>query len=163
MSETTLDVAAVQRRTVWVLSGGQVLGGLAFGATLPAQLADGVRALTVSAADRAEADIAARDIMLDADGLAFSLRIDGAWHPVRSPLLGRFNVDNLLVAAGVLLALGQGAADIARVLGTLQPIPSVEPQASKAAQVAAASPSWRAWAAASPSSSSSMAKASFAP
>jgi len=61
--------------------------------------------------------------VLDADGLAFSLRIDGAWHPVRSPLLGRFNVDNLLVAAGVLMALGHGAADIARVLGTLQPIP----------------------------------------
>lgn len=28
------EVARVQRRTVWVLSGGQVLGGLAFGATL---------------------------------------------------------------------------------------------------------------------------------
>ncbi|MGC5222631.1 MFS transporter [Micromonospora sp. DT81.3] len=34
MTDTTLDVAAVQRRTVWVLSGGQVLGGLAFGATV---------------------------------------------------------------------------------------------------------------------------------
>ncbi|HWI29913.1 MAG TPA: MFS transporter [Microbacterium sp.] len=34
MTESIPDVAAVQRRTVWVLSLGQVLGGLAFGATV---------------------------------------------------------------------------------------------------------------------------------
>ena len=95
----------------------------AFGATLPARLASTVRAVRLSAAGHADADIAARDVVLDADGLAFSLRIDGGWHPVRSPLLGRFNVDNLLVVAGVLLALGQAAATIVRVLETLQPIP----------------------------------------
>lgn len=94
----------------------------AFGATLPARLAADVRAVTVSATDRADADIAARDIVLDANGLAFSLRIDGAWHAVRSPLLGRFNVDNLLAVAGVLQALGHTPAAIVRVLGTLQPI-----------------------------------------
>ena len=95
----------------------------AFGATLPARLASTVRAVRLSAAGHADADIAARDVVLDADGLAFCLRIDGAWHPVRSPLLGRFNVDNLLVVAGVLLALGQAAVTIVRVLETLQPIP----------------------------------------
>ena len=95
----------------------------AFGATLPARLASTVRAVRLSAAGHADADIAARDVVLDADGLAFSLRIDRGWHPVRSPLLGRFNVDNLLVVAGVLLALGQAAATIVRVLETLQPIP----------------------------------------
>ena len=95
----------------------------AFGATLPARLASTVRAVRLSAAGHADADIAARDVVLDADGLAFSLRIDGGWHPVRSPLLGRFNVDNLLVVAGVLLALGQAAVTIVRVLETLQPIP----------------------------------------
>lgn len=95
----------------------------AFGATLPARLASTVRAVRLSAAGHADADIAARDVVLDADGLAFSLRIHGGWHPVRSPLLGRFNVDNLLVVAGVLLALGQAAATIVRVLETLQPIP----------------------------------------
>lgn len=95
----------------------------AFGATLPARLASTVRAVRLSAAGHADADIAARDVVLDANGLAFSLRIDRGWHPVRSPLLGRFNVDNLLVVAGVLLALGQAAATIVRVLETLQPIP----------------------------------------
>ena len=34
LAPTALEVARVQRRTVWVLSLGQVLGGLAFGATL---------------------------------------------------------------------------------------------------------------------------------
>lgn len=34
IAPTAHEVARVQRRTVWVLSGGQVLGGLAFGATL---------------------------------------------------------------------------------------------------------------------------------
>lgn len=34
MTRTALEVAQVQRRTVWVLSLGQVLGGIAFGATL---------------------------------------------------------------------------------------------------------------------------------
>lgn len=95
----------------------------AFGATLPARLASTVRAVRLSAAGHADADIAARDVVLDADGLAFSLRIDGGWYPVRSPLLGRFNVDNLLVVAGVLLALGQATVTIVRVLETLQPIP----------------------------------------
>lgn len=34
LAPTADEIARVQRRTVWVLSGGQVLGGLAFGATL---------------------------------------------------------------------------------------------------------------------------------
>ncbi|MCD9027056.1 UDP-N-acetylmuramoyl-L-alanyl-D-glutamate--2,6-diaminopimelate ligase [Luteimonas sp. BDR2-5] len=95
----------------------------AFGATLPAQLATGVRAITVSASGRDAADVAAHDIVLGDHGLAFTLRIHGQSLPVRSPLLGRFNVDNLLVAAGVLDALEHDAATIARVLATLQPIP----------------------------------------
>lgn len=95
----------------------------AFGASLPSRLSAEVRAVTVSGTDRADADIAARDIVLDADGLAFSLRIDRTWHALRSPLLGRFNVDNLLAVAGVLQALGHAPAEIVRVLGMLQPIP----------------------------------------
>ncbi|NYZ62848.1 UDP-N-acetylmuramoyl-L-alanyl-D-glutamate--2,6-diaminopimelate ligase [Luteimonas deserti] len=95
----------------------------AFGAALPARLAGDVRALTVSAAGRADADLAARAIVLDADGLAFELRLDGVWHPLRSPLLGRFNVDNLLTVAGVLTALGRPAATVLATLAALQPIP----------------------------------------
>jgi UDP-N-acetylmuramoyl-L-alanyl-D-glutamate--2,6-diaminopimelate ligase len=43
-------------------------------------------------------------------------------HPVRSPLLGRFNVDNLLAVAGVLHATDVAPARIAQVLAQLQPI-----------------------------------------
>ena len=42
---------------------------------------------------------------------------------VRSPLLGRFNIDNLVAVAGVLHALGHDADAIAGVLPRLQPIP----------------------------------------
>jgi UDP-N-acetylmuramoyl-L-alanyl-D-glutamate--2,6-diaminopimelate ligase len=41
---------------------------------------------------------------------------------VRSPLLGRFNVDNLLAVAGTLYALGDAPARIATTLSQLQPI-----------------------------------------
>ena len=39
-----------------------------------------------------------------------------------SPLLGRFNVDNLMAVAGVLFALGDGPATIAATLSQLQPV-----------------------------------------
>ena len=42
---------------------------------------------------------------------------------VRSPLLGRFNVDNLLAVAGVLHALGETPDAIAAALPQLQAIP----------------------------------------
>ncbi|ATD66920.1 UDP-N-acetylmuramoyl-L-alanyl-D-glutamate--2,6-diaminopimelate ligase [Luteimonas chenhongjianii] len=94
----------------------------AFGRTLPAQLADDVRAITISAVGNADADLSAHEVTFDASGIAFSMRIDGQFLPVRSSLLGRFNVDNLLAVAGVLLALGHAPAEIVRVLGALEPI-----------------------------------------
>ncbi|TDK30033.1 UDP-N-acetylmuramoyl-L-alanyl-D-glutamate--2,6-diaminopimelate ligase [Luteimonas terrae] len=94
----------------------------AFGATLPATLAAGVRPITVSAAGDDAADVAAHDVALDDRGIRFVLRIGGEALPVHSPLLGRFNVDNLLVVAGVLWALGHAPAEIVRVLDGLSPI-----------------------------------------
>jgi len=41
---------------------------------------------------------------------------------VQSPLLGRFNVDNLLAVAGSLLALGWSLEKIAEVLPKLSPV-----------------------------------------
>ncbi len=95
----------------------------AFGAALPARIAPGIQVLRTSAAGGGDADIAARDIVLDDAGIAFSLRLCGSWHAVACPLLGRFNVDNLLAVAGALQALGHAPADIARVLSRLEPIP----------------------------------------
>ncbi|WP_337054227.1 UDP-N-acetylmuramoyl-L-alanyl-D-glutamate--2,6-diaminopimelate ligase [Pseudoxanthomonas sp. USHLN014] len=94
----------------------------AFGATLPGKLADGVQLVGVSALGAAQAAVQARDVVLDASGIGFSLALGDAVHPVRSPLLGRFNVDNLLAVAGVLHATGIAPARIAQVLGQLRPI-----------------------------------------
>lgn len=81
-----------------------------------------VRAVGVSSRGAEAAILRADDIVLDLAGLSFSLYIDGATHAVRSPLLGRFNVDNLLAVAGALHALGETPADIAAVLSVLQPV-----------------------------------------
>ncbi|RZZ83055.1 UDP-N-acetylmuramoyl-L-alanyl-D-glutamate--2,6-diaminopimelate ligase [Pseudoxanthomonas winnipegensis] len=94
----------------------------AFGATLPGKLADGVQLVGVSALGAAQAAVQARDVVLDASGIGFSLALGDAVHPVRSPLLGRFNVDNLLAVAGVLHATGIAPPRIAQVLGQLRPI-----------------------------------------
>lgn len=86
---------------------------------LPAEL----RAIGTSARGDASAQVRAESVALDADGVAFDLVLDGRTRRVHSPLLGRFNIDNLLVVAAVLHALGHDAARIAGVLGQLQPIP----------------------------------------
>lgn len=87
-------------------------------AALPAQ----VRTLCVSSRGHADAHLRADDVRPGAHGLAFDLVADGARHPVRSPLLGRFNVDNLLAVAGALYALGGDLGGIADTLSRLQPV-----------------------------------------
>jgi UDP-N-acetylmuramoyl-L-alanyl-D-glutamate--2,6-diaminopimelate ligase len=44
-------------------------------------------------------------------------------HAVRTSLIGGFNVENLLVVAGCLRALGVPLAEVARALATLTPVP----------------------------------------
>lgn len=94
-----------------------------FGRELFARLPAALRRIGTSARDDAQASVAAGGIVLDAAGIAFDLRVGDEVHPVRSSLLGRFNVENLLAVAGVLHAQDVAAGDIARVLGRLQPIP----------------------------------------
>ncbi len=94
----------------------------AFGRELLASIHAPIRPIGVSSRGAETASLRADDIVLDLAGLSFSLRIDGETHAVRSPLLGRFNVDNLLAVAGALHALGETAADIAAVLPMLQPV-----------------------------------------
>ncbi|MBB1473756.1 UDP-N-acetylmuramoyl-L-alanyl-D-glutamate--2,6-diaminopimelate ligase [Luteimonas sp. MC1782] len=92
--------------------------GRALFATLPASL----QRVGTSARAADGATVSAAHTVLDAAGIGFTLTIDGHAAKVRSPLLGRFNVDNLLAVAGVLHAQQVGIADIARVLAQLQPI-----------------------------------------
>ena len=93
-----------------------------YGRALHARLPQGLRVVGTSARDPGDAEVQARNVVLDADGIGFELRIDGQAHPVRTPLLGRFNVDNMLAVAGVLHALGDAPADIASVLSRLAPV-----------------------------------------
>lgn len=103
-----------------------------FGARLALEIAPPV--LTVSSRDAA-ADVRAESIRCDLEGTSFDLvRSSHPPLPVRSPLLGRFNVDNLLAAAAAGLALGltpedvaAGCAAVARVPGRLEPVEAGQP------------------------------------
>jgi len=93
----------------------------AFGRELLAALPPETRGIGVSSRG-AQAEVRAENICLDAAGIAFDLLLDDARFAVRSPLLGRFNVDNLLAVAGALHALGDASQAIAATLGELQPV-----------------------------------------
>ena len=92
-----------------------------FGRALLAALPACVRGIGISSRG-AQAEVRAEDIVLEHGGIAFDLMVGDVRHPLRSPLLGRFNVDNLLAVAGVLHALGETAESIVSVLGGLQPV-----------------------------------------
>ena len=93
-----------------------------YGRALSAMLPTALRSIGVSSRGHAEATLRAEALKLDGSGIAFDLTAGDGRHPVRSPLLGRFNVDNLLAVAGALLAAGELPAQIARTLSQLQPI-----------------------------------------
>jgi len=93
----------------------------AFGRQLRARLPGEVRGVGLSSRG-ADADVRAENIRLDAAGIGFDLVLAGERFPLQSPLLGRFNVDNLLAVAGVLHALDEAPRDIAATLERLQPI-----------------------------------------
>ena len=94
----------------------------AYGRRLAASLPGSLQVIATSARGSADAQVRAAGVALDADGIAFDLHLDGQVQRVQSPLLGRFNIDNLLAVAGVLHALGHDAGRIVQVLGQLMPI-----------------------------------------
>jgi UDP-N-acetylmuramoyl-L-alanyl-D-glutamate--2,6-diaminopimelate ligase len=93
---------------------------------VPRLLDRGVRAIGFTArsaaADRRLAHVlAAEDIRPTGDGLAFVARLDGAGVAVEVPLVGHYNVSNLLGVAGVALACGVNFAAAAAALPHLAP------------------------------------------
>jgi UDP-N-acetylmuramoyl-L-alanyl-D-glutamate--2,6-diaminopimelate ligase len=94
-----------------------------YGRRLFAALPASLQRIGTSARGADDAGVRARNVTMDASGIAFDLHVGDEVRNVRSPLLGRFNVDNLLAVAGVLQALGEKPGDIADVLEKLQPIP----------------------------------------
>ncbi|WP_374604315.1 UDP-N-acetylmuramoyl-L-alanyl-D-glutamate--2,6-diaminopimelate ligase [Arenimonas sp.] len=93
-----------------------------FGVRLAARVAPGVRVIGTSARGAGAASLRAGDVALSPEGLHFVLAEAGEAHPVVSPLLGRFNVENLLAVAGTLRALGWPLAEVAAMLPRLSPV-----------------------------------------
>jgi UDP-N-acetylmuramoyl-L-alanyl-D-glutamate--2,6-diaminopimelate ligase len=93
-----------------------------YGRELHAVLPTGVRVVGLSSRGAAHATLQAQALRFDSRGIGFDLVAGDERHAVQSPLLGRFNVDNLLAVAGALFALGEAPAQIATTLSQLQPI-----------------------------------------
>jgi UDP-N-acetylmuramoyl-L-alanyl-D-glutamate--2,6-diaminopimelate ligase len=94
----------------------------AFGRELFDAVSGKVRAVGFSSRGAAGASVRAEDVQLDGSGIRFLLDAGGQAHLVRSPLLGRFNVDNLLGVAATLYALGMAPALVADTLSQLAPV-----------------------------------------
>ncbi|MEO6263370.1 MAG: UDP-N-acetylmuramoyl-L-alanyl-D-glutamate--2,6-diaminopimelate ligase [Luteimonas sp.] len=93
----------------------------AFGRALRAGLPATTHTIGLSSRG-AQGEVRAENVTLDASGIAFDLVLGDERHSLYSPLLGRFNVDNLLAVAGALYALGDAPAAIAATLAQLQPV-----------------------------------------
>jgi UDP-N-acetylmuramoyl-L-alanyl-D-glutamate--2,6-diaminopimelate ligase len=91
----------------------------AFGQTLLNELDSSVRAVTWG---RSGGDVHARQVTAAPDGLHFELVVSDVPTAVHAPLIGAFNIDNLLAAAGALAALGYAPAEIGRRIGRVQPV-----------------------------------------
>lgn len=90
-----------------------------FGQTLLRDIDPSVQAITWG---RGRGDVHARDVVAEPDGLRFQLVMADAVVPVGVPLIGMFNIDNLLAACGALLALGHGPEAVARRIGQVRPV-----------------------------------------
>ncbi|QWT20223.1 UDP-N-acetylmuramoyl-L-alanyl-D-glutamate--2,6-diaminopimelate ligase [Bacillus sp. NP157] len=96
-----------------------------FGLKLAKGLAEGVQKLRTSMAHDAtdkDAEVRADIIVTSARGLSFNLNTPWGMRTVRSALLGRFNVANLLAVAAVLGALGEPFERIHAALEALEPV-----------------------------------------
>ncbi len=71
----------------------------------------------------ADADLRARDVTPGPGGTRFTLELAGRRAPVSLPLVGRFNVENALGAAGAALAAGVALEVVAEGLSTAPQVP----------------------------------------
>ncbi len=93
----------------------------AYGRDLAARLPASMRALRVGI-DAGDADVRARKLRSHGDGFDFELVTPWGEAPVHTPLLGRFNVANLLAVAACLGAAEVPFGRLCRVLAELEPI-----------------------------------------
>ncbi|PZQ16364.1 MAG: UDP-N-acetylmuramoyl-L-alanyl-D-glutamate--2,6-diaminopimelate ligase [Rhodanobacter denitrificans] len=94
----------------------------AFGAALAAQLPESLPRVTYGL-DDPRADVRADAIAASVEGLAFDLHTPWGAGPVRTRLLGGFNVANLLAVVACLGIGGVAFDDIVAALAELEPVP----------------------------------------
>jgi UDP-N-acetylmuramoyl-L-alanyl-D-glutamate--2,6-diaminopimelate ligase len=70
-----------------------------------------------------DAQIRAENVAMSFDGLRFDLTFEGATQPIESGLTGRFNVLNILAAAGVGISYGIDLPTIARGIAACRAVP----------------------------------------
>jgi len=94
-----------------------------FGIELASRLSQShIRVIGLSSQGNKHALIRAENVFLNAAGIHFDLWINNAIEQVHSPLLGRFNIDNLLAVAAILHSQDYSHERIAHVLSQLKPI-----------------------------------------
>lgn len=89
------------------------------GAELVRQLPSAMTLWTCSSR-QAHARLRADNIIAAAGGMQFTLDIDGWRTPIASRLIGRFNVDNLLIVCGLLLVAGFAREALVQALPALR-------------------------------------------
>ncbi len=94
-----------------------------FSATLIDRVDSRVKKILVSSRAASDATLRAEQIVLTHSGMQFVLIEADQQQLVQCPLLGRFNVDNLLAVAGVLRALDWPMVKIAEILSDLTAVP----------------------------------------
>ncbi|WP_020588787.1 UDP-N-acetylmuramoyl-L-alanyl-D-glutamate--2,6-diaminopimelate ligase [Desulfobacter curvatus] len=87
------------------------------------RLADSLKQPMIRVSADGEADIRAIDITDDIHGLKGTLDFSGVQVPMTSVLTGRFNLENILCAAGAALATGICPESIARGIAALERVP----------------------------------------
>ncbi len=109
----------------------------AFGRKLAAGLNTAGSCIGYSLAGDPEARVRAESIVATAAGLGAELLIDERRLTVRSRLLGRVNLWNLLIVAGELAARGRSDAEIANAIAALEPVPGrMQPVRDEAGRLA---------------------------
>ncbi|NWH04762.1 UDP-N-acetylmuramoyl-L-alanyl-D-glutamate--2,6-diaminopimelate ligase [Desulfobacter latus] len=87
------------------------------------RLADSLDQPVIRVSATCDADIRAIDITDDIHGLKGTLDVSGVQAPIHSKLTGRFNLENILCAAGAAFATGICPESIARGIAGLERIP----------------------------------------
>jgi len=87
------------------------------------RMLDGCRGRPLRVSQQCPADLRAVDIRVEEDATRFLLVGGSDEVKVRLPVIGLYNVQNALVAAGIAICCGVGLHDIADRLGTVRPVP----------------------------------------